>query len=66
MNHQLRKKDFSILRFTFDRKFAHVLKDYGFSALSLANNHSMDFGQNGMIKQHIISKTLVYISLVHI
>ncbi len=41
------QQDFSILRFTFDRKFAHVLKDYGFSALSLANNHSMDFGQNG-------------------
>ncbi len=41
------KKDFSILRFTFDPKFAQVLKNYGFSALSLANNHSLDFGRDG-------------------
>jgi poly-gamma-glutamate synthesis protein (capsule biosynthesis protein) len=37
----------SILRFTFDPKYAAVLKGAGFDALSLANNHSLDFGASG-------------------
>jgi len=34
----------SILRFTFDPSFAVLLKKVGFTAVSLANNHSLDFG----------------------
>ena len=41
------KSGSGILRFTFDQKFASVLKDAGFTALSLANNHSADFGATG-------------------
>lgn len=41
------RKDNSILRFTFDPQFAGVLKDIGFSAVSLANNHALDFGGDG-------------------
>ncbi|MEK7646663.1 MAG: CapA family protein [Patescibacteria group bacterium] len=34
----------STLRFTFDPSFAPILKQAGFTAVSLANNHSLDFG----------------------
>jgi poly-gamma-glutamate capsule biosynthesis protein CapA/YwtB (metallophosphatase superfamily) len=34
----------STLRFTFDPTFAPILKQAGFTAVSLANNHSLDFG----------------------
>lgn len=37
----------STLRFTFDPSFASILKKVGFTAFSLANNHSLDFGQSG-------------------
>lgn len=43
------QRDNSILRFTFDPGFASILKEYGFTAVSLANNHSLDFGQNGYV-----------------
>ncbi len=42
------QKDNSILRFTFDpAQTSAVLDPLRFSALSLANNHSLDFGQSG-------------------
>jgi len=42
------QKDNSILRFTFDpAQTAAVLNPMNFDALSLANNHSLDFGQIG-------------------
>ncbi len=34
----------SVLRFTFDPSYATLLKQVGFTAVSLANNHSLDFG----------------------
>jgi poly-gamma-glutamate synthesis protein (capsule biosynthesis protein) len=37
----------SILRFTFDPKYATLLHKVGFDAVSLANNHSLDFGAEG-------------------
>lgn len=41
------ERDPKILRFTFDPRFARALKDAGFDALSLANNHALDFGVEG-------------------
>lgn len=43
-------KDFSVLRFTFEPTVASELKKLGFSGFSLANNHSLDFGQDGFIE----------------
>ncbi|MFZ2253281.1 MAG: AmmeMemoRadiSam system protein B [Minisyncoccia bacterium] len=40
-------KDSSILRFTFDPMYAGLLDRLGFSVLSLANNHALDFGKGG-------------------
>ncbi len=37
----------SILRFTFDPHYANLLASLGFSAVSLANNHALDFGKSG-------------------
>jgi gamma-polyglutamate biosynthesis protein CapA len=34
----------SVLRFTFDPSFIPLLRAVGFTAFSLANNHSLDFG----------------------
>jgi poly-gamma-glutamate synthesis protein (capsule biosynthesis protein) len=39
--------DNSVLRFTFDPTLVEMLKSYGFSGMSLANNHAMDFGREG-------------------
>ena len=36
----------STLRFTFDPAFAPILRQAGFTAVSLANNHSLDFGHD--------------------
>lgn len=36
------------LRFTFDPKWAPVLRQSGFTSLSLANNHTLNFGQAGL------------------
>jgi len=36
-----------ILRFTFDPKFISLLQDNNFSAVSLANNHALDFYRAG-------------------
>lgn len=39
-------KDFNFA-FSVDPKYVHILKEYGFTALGLANNHSYDFGADG-------------------
>lgn len=39
--------DHTILHFTFDPKLASELRAFGFSNVSLANNHSFDFGADG-------------------
>ncbi len=44
-NQSIAKKD--VLRFTFDPKVADLLKENNFTAVSLANNHSRDFGYKG-------------------
>lgn len=36
-----------ILRFTFDPRMAPLLRSVGFDAVSLANNHALDFGVEG-------------------
>lgn len=36
-----------ILRFTFNPRFAALLHEVGFDAVSLANNHALDFGVDG-------------------
>ncbi len=41
------QQDNSVLRFTFDPHFAQLLAGLGFSAVSLANNHALDFGEFG-------------------
>ncbi|HVV39370.1 MAG TPA: CapA family protein [Candidatus Paceibacterota bacterium] len=46
-NKSIAQQDHTILRFTFDPRFAKVLAQAGFDALSLANNHSLDFGEFG-------------------
>ena len=42
--------DNSIFNFTFDPHYAEWLKSVGFTALSSANNHSLDFGNSGYLK----------------
>lgn len=44
-NQSIATKD--ILRFTFDPKVADLLKKNNFTAVSLANNHTRDFGYKG-------------------
>ncbi len=46
-NPSIAQVDREILRFTFDPSFAAYLKDLGFDAVSLANNHALDFGVDG-------------------
>lgn len=46
-NPSLSQNDSTILRFTFEPKYADLLARLGFSAMSLANNHSLDFGGFG-------------------
>lgn len=41
------QQDHTILRFTFDPHYAQILAELGFSAVSLANNHALDFGEFG-------------------
>ena len=41
------QKDNSVLRFTFDPAVVTLLQQYNFSAVSLANNHSLDFKESG-------------------
>jgi poly-gamma-glutamate synthesis protein (capsule biosynthesis protein) len=46
-NPSIAERNNSILRFTFDPRFAAHLQGLGFDALSLANNHALDFGAAG-------------------
>lgn len=46
--------DNSVLRFTFDPKLVSMLKDFGFSGFSLANNHAWDFGRQGFESTKIL------------
>ncbi len=46
-NKSVSQANHSILHFTFDPKYAPILKNTGFSVLSLANNHALDFGVSG-------------------
>jgi poly-gamma-glutamate synthesis protein (capsule biosynthesis protein) len=46
-NQSISQADHSILRFTFDPHFANLLSQVGFTAVSLANNHALDFGRQG-------------------
>ena len=48
------------LQFTFDPRIAPSLAAYGFSALSLANNHTGNFGQKGL------QSTRAYLNAAHI
>ena len=46
-NPSVSQLDNSVMRFTFAPKYAEVLAQLGLSALSLANNHALDFGEFG-------------------
>jgi poly-gamma-glutamate synthesis protein (capsule biosynthesis protein) len=46
-NASIAEQDPKILKFTFDPRFAKLLRDIGFDAVSLANNHALDFGTDG-------------------
>jgi poly-gamma-glutamate synthesis protein (capsule biosynthesis protein) len=46
-NKSIAEVDHSTLRFTFAPKYAQLLGEVGFDALSSANNHSLDFGEDG-------------------
>ena len=46
-NPSIAQIDHSTLRFTFDPHFAQLLADVGFDAFSSANNHALDFGEDG-------------------
>lgn len=46
-NESVAQRDHSVLRFTFDPHVADLLANLGFSAVSLANNHALDFGEFG-------------------
>ena len=46
-NTSIAQKNNAILRFTFDPAYTALLKSVGFTAVSLANNHALDFGVDG-------------------
>lgn len=47
-NYSISVRDHSVLRFTFATGILPVLRALGFTALSQANNHALDFGQAGL------------------
>ena len=49
-NASIAAQDRTILRFTFDKVFAKVLAKLKFTVVSLANNHTLDFGRDGYIQ----------------
>lgn len=49
-NSSLSQSNFNILKFTFPSSDVKGLKDLGFTGLSLANNHSQDFGNDGYLE----------------
>lgn len=46
-NTSVAEQDPKILKFTFNPRFAGLLRSLGFDAVSLANNHALDFGADG-------------------
>jgi len=46
-NPSISEQDPKILKFTFNPRFADLLYSLGFDAVSLANNHALDFGVEG-------------------
>ncbi|MBP9711128.1 MAG: CapA family protein [Candidatus Pacebacteria bacterium] len=46
-NESVSEQNPKILKFTFDPHFADLLYSLGFDAVSLANNHALDFGAEG-------------------
>lgn len=46
-NPSVSEVNFDDLRFTFEPDYADYLKQIGISAVSLSNNHTFDFGQDG-------------------
>jgi len=46
-NESVSRQDNSLLRFTFDPRLASLLTRVGVRAVSLANNHTLDFGREG-------------------
>jgi poly-gamma-glutamate synthesis protein (capsule biosynthesis protein) len=53
-------RDYSVLHFTFNPLFAALLEKMGVTAVSLANNHALDFGGDGY------RQTLQYVQQAHI
>ncbi len=47
-NDSIAQKNNKILRFTFNPDFVKELKQLGFTVFSQANNHTNDFGRNGL------------------
>lgn len=47
-NNSISEMDNDVLRFTFNPEFVSVLLKNNFTALSQANNHTLDFGREGM------------------
>jgi len=56
------QKDHTILHFTFDPAYAALLKGVGFTAVSLANNHALDFYAGGFeeTKKNLDDAGLLY------
>jgi len=46
----------NVLVFTFDPKHAATLKKFGITSVSLANNHTLNFGEKGLQKTHEVLK----------
>lgn len=51
-NKSVARKDSSKLQFTFDKKLAPIFKEFNFSILSQANNHTNDFGREGALESY--------------
>lgn len=49
-NESVARQNNGILRFTFDPTFTDLLKSLNITAVSLANNHSADFGSKGFLE----------------
>jgi poly-gamma-glutamate synthesis protein (capsule biosynthesis protein) len=49
-NPSVSTKNYSVLHFTFDQSVGAGLKTIGFSGFSQANNHALDFGQDGFLE----------------
>jgi poly-gamma-glutamate synthesis protein (capsule biosynthesis protein) len=59
-NDSIAEKNHGILHFTFDPRLRDTLAQAGFQAVSLANNHALDFGSSGY------TETVENLDAVHI